>query len=375
VREWTKYGTQESGSLPLIAGTTYYIEALHKDGTSTDHLSVAWQGPSFPRQVIDGRFLEYHGTPPAPAALKREIWTGIGGNNVSDLTNKPNYPASPNQTLSLDEFRGPAAWGDNYGQKVSGYLIAPRTGDYQFWIASDDGGDLLLATDGVPGNKTRIAYTANATGQENWTNSPTQASATIALVAGQRCYIEALHKEGGGDDYMAVAWQGPSFGRQIIRSEFLDYPGQLPATPQSGSPAAPSTMDPGYTFWLDSVGLQGASRQPNADPDGDGIPNSVEFVLGGKPSGPNADSRALLPKISLDPASAIFEFRRADVSAASAPFVQFGTTLQSWSQAQNGVGGVQVTVADDAYGTGIDRVTVKIPRSAARTFLRLNSNM
>jgi len=375
VREWTKYGTQESGSLPLIAGTTYYIEALHKDGISLDHLSVAWQGPSFPRQVIDGRFLEYHGTPPATVALKREIWTGIGGNNVSDLTNKPNYPNSPNQSLTLNEFRSPTAWGDNYGQKVSGYLIAPRTGDYQFWIASDDGGDLLLSTNGVAGDKTRIAYAAGATGQVNWTDSPTQASATIPLLAGQRCYIEALHKEGGGDDYMAVAWQGPGFGRQIIRPEFLEYPGQLPDTPQSGSPAAPSTLDPSYTFWLDSMGLQGANRLPNADPDGDGIPNSMEFVLGGKPSGANADSRALLPQVSLDPTWAIFEFRRADVSTVAGPFVQFGSSLQSWSPAQNGVSGVQISIADDAYGTGVDRVTVKIPRSAGRTFLRLNSNM
>lgn len=375
VREWTKYGSQESGSLPLIAGTTYYIEALHKDGTSTDHLAVAWQGPSFPRQVIDGRFLDYHGTLPATLALKREIWTGIGGNNVSDLTNNANYQNSPNQTLSLNEFRSPTAWGDNYGQKVSGYLIAPFTGNYQFWIASDDGGDLFLATDGVAGTKARIAYVTNASGQENWTNATNQASATIALVAGQRCYIEALHKEGGGDDYMALAWQGPGFSRQIIRSEFLEYPGQLPGSPQSGSPATPSTQDPSYTFWLDSVGLQGASRQPNADPDGDGIPNSLEFVLGGKPSGTNADSRALLPKISIDPTGAIFEFRRTDVSAASGPFVQFGTTLQSWSTAQNGVGGVQISVADDAYGTGVDRVTIKVPRSATQTFLRLNSNM
>lgn len=375
VREWTKFATQESGSLPLIAGTTYYIEALHKEGASTDHLSVAWQGPSFPRQVIDGRFLEYHGTLPTPVALKREIWTGIGGNNVSDLTNKPNYPNAPNQTLSLNEFRSPASWGDNYGQKVSGYLIAPRTGDYQFWIASDDGGDLLLSTTGVAGEKTRIAYAAGATGEENWTNSPTQASTTIPLVAGQRCYIEALHKEGGGGDYMAVAWQGPNFVRQIIRAEFLEYPGQLPGTPQSGSAAVPSTQDPGYTFWLDSVALQGANRQPNADPDGDGIPNSMEFVLGGKPSGANANSRALLPQVSLDPTWAIFEFRRADVSTASGPFVQFGTSLQSWTQAQNGVNGVQINVVDDAYGTGMDRVTVKVPRSAAQTFLRLNSNM
>ena len=373
-RQWTKYATQESGSLPLVAGTTYYIEALQKDGGSGDHLSVAWQGPSFARQILDGRFLQYPGTPPVSVALKREIWTGIGGNNVTDLTNKPNYPNSPNETLTLDSFDAPVNWSDNYGQKVSGYLIAPRSGDYTFWIASDDGGDLLLSTDGNPANKTRIAFTTGATGYQNWTNNANQTSAVIPLAAGQRCYIEALQKEGSGDDYVSVAWQVPGFSRQIIRKEFLEYPGLMPAEIQPGNPIAPPPGDPGYTFWLDYMGLEGGDRLATADPDKDGIPNSLEFVLGGKPSGSGAASVAVLPQLTMDPAWATFEFRRADVSAAAGPFAEYGN-LGSWTPAANGVNGVQITVTDDGFGPGVDRVTVKIPRTPGRLFVRLNGNL
>lgn len=373
-RQWDKYPTQQSGSLPLVAGRTYYIEAVHKEGGSGDYLSVAWQGPSFARQILDGRFLQYPGTPPVNVPLKREVWTGIGGNNVGDLTNKANYPNSPNQTLTLDSFETPVAWGDNYGQKVSGYLIAPRSGDYTFWIASDDGSDLFLATDGNPSNKTRIAYAAGATGYQDWTNNASQTSAVIPLVAGQRCYLEALHKEGGGDDYLSVAWQPPGFSRQIIRREFLEYPGLVPGEIQVGNTIAPPVGDPSFTFWLDAVGLVGADRLANADPDKDGIPNSLEFALGGKPSGSGAASTSILPTATVDANWLTFVFRRADVATAIAPFAEYGN-LQSWTSAVNGVGGVQITVSDDAVAPGIDRVTVKIPRVAGRRFVRLKVNL
>ena len=113
-----------------------------------------------------------------------------------------------------------------------------------------------------------------------------------------------------------------------------------------------------------------------ADPDGDGIPNSLEFILGGLPAGAGANSMSLLPKITTDATWAVFEFRRADVSLAIDPFAQFGTTLSGWARANNGVGGVQITTVDDGFGLGVDRVTVRVPRSGVpRMFFRLNSNM
>lgn len=374
VREWTKFPTQESGAIPLVAGRRYHIEVLHKEGAVIDHVAVAWQGPSFPRQVIDGRFLEYPGTPDEPVALKREVWTGIGGNDVTNLTATANYPATPNLTTTLNRFESPVNTADNYGQKVSGYLIAPRTGDYQFWIASDDGSELWLATDGLPANKAKIAFTTNATGFQNWTQNANQTSGVIALTAGQRCYIEALQKEGGGDDYLSIAWQGPGFDRRIIEAPYLEYPG-LPAAPtQPGTVVPPTGVDPGFAFWLDFHGLAGADRLGTADPDRDTLSNSLEFVLGGKPSGPAANSIALLPKLTLDATWASFEFRRADVSVPSGPFVQHGTALNAWTTAVNGSGGVQILTVDDGFGPGVDRVTVRVPRGAAKRFLRLNSN-
>ena len=45
-REWDKFTTQQSAPIALIEGETYYIEALHKEDTGGDHMSVRWQLPS-----------------------------------------------------------------------------------------------------------------------------------------------------------------------------------------------------------------------------------------------------------------------------------------------------------------------------------------
>ena len=42
---WGTYATQQSAAISLVAGQSYYIEALMKQATSTDNLSVAWMPP------------------------------------------------------------------------------------------------------------------------------------------------------------------------------------------------------------------------------------------------------------------------------------------------------------------------------------------
>ena len=46
VREWGRFASQKSASVPLVAGQSYYLETVHKEGGSADHLSVAWVGPA-----------------------------------------------------------------------------------------------------------------------------------------------------------------------------------------------------------------------------------------------------------------------------------------------------------------------------------------
>lgn len=58
LRYWYWDPAQESSPIALEAGHKYFIEVLHKEGTSSDHVSVAWQGPGISQQqVIEGEYL------------------------------------------------------------------------------------------------------------------------------------------------------------------------------------------------------------------------------------------------------------------------------------------------------------------------------
>lgn len=134
-----------------------------------------------------------------------------------------------------------------------------------------------------------------------------------------------------------------------------------------------TTGPAGYSAWETANGITGAGAA--ADSDGDGIPNGIEFVIGGDPSGPDSNSSALLPTITVDGTYLNFVFRRTADSVAYDPFVEYGSTLAGWTLAEAGVNGVIVNEDAEFFGTGIDRVTVRIPRSLAvdsRLFGRLH---
>ena len=49
--QFNKYGSQTSAPISLVSGRKYYIEALHKQNTGGDHLSVAWILPNGTSEV------------------------------------------------------------------------------------------------------------------------------------------------------------------------------------------------------------------------------------------------------------------------------------------------------------------------------------
>ena len=69
----------------------------------------------------------------------------------------PGRGRSPNTTDTLPSFEAPTNWADNYGTRLRGYITAPVTGSYTFWVASDDKSELWISTDDDPLNKVKIA--------------------------------------------------------------------------------------------------------------------------------------------------------------------------------------------------------------------------
>ena len=211
-RQWTKYPTQQSAPIPLQANQRYYIEALMKEGAGADHVSVGWQLPNgtLERPIAGSHLIPFGSSEPPTACagtgtISVETWTNVDGTRVSSIP----VDSPPDFTGEFTIFEAPTNVGNNFGSRVRGYLCVPATGNYTFWIASDDHSELWLSTDNQPANKRRIAYHTGWTSPRQWTKYSTQQSAPIPLVAGQQYYIEALYKEDEGGDNMAVGWQLP----------------------------------------------------------------------------------------------------------------------------------------------------------------------
>jgi fibronectin-binding autotransporter adhesin len=238
---------------------------------------------------------------------------------------------------------------------------------------------------GVDGNGT--AGDVTLTGVISGTGSLTKAGTGTLLLNGANTYAGDTRVDAGrltlataaladtADVYIASgAVLNLTHGtNDTVRSLFVNGTGLAPGTYNatthpgtitgSGSLVVTTAGGSAYDSWASANGIAGAGA--DADSDGDGIDNGIEFIIGGDPSGPGSDSNALLPTLTTDANYLNFAFRRTDAAAAYDPYVQYGSTLAGWTEAQGGVGGVIISEDNDFFGTGIDRVTVKIPRTLA----------
>ena len=127
-----------------------------------------------------------------------------------------------------------------------------------------------------------------------------------------------------------------------------------------------------FNTWAGTThGLSGPAAAFDADPDHDGIPNGVEFVIGGQPNParPSSNSSALLPTVASAGANLVFRYTRMNEAAYLNPLVEFNTGLSgTWTTAVNGVNATIVVTPGATAAT----VTVTIPKGAAnQMFARL----
>jgi hypothetical protein len=132
------------------------------------------------------------------------------------VSNIPTTTTPTSSTLFVSNFETSTNTGDNYAERFRGYLCAPTTGTYSFWVGGDDHTELWLSTDEAVANKQRIAFLSTSATPRQWTKSATQASVPISLEAGKKYYIEGLHKEATGGDNFSVAWRTPGGTQEVI---------------------------------------------------------------------------------------------------------------------------------------------------------------
>jgi hypothetical protein len=240
---------------PLSPGTTYTVTAVNVLARSR------------PSPVQSGAMASFTFALVGTGNLLREWWLSISGSAVSDLTSSPNFPSSPSGSGQVTSFEEPTNWNNSFGTRIRGYITPPLTGDYVFWIASDDASELWLSTDDTPDHARKIAYVSGATASRQWTKENNQKSSnvvgTITLTAGQRYYVETLHKEGSYSDNLAVRWQLPDATiEEPIPGTRLSLYVPAPATTVSIQATDPDATEEGPSKGTFTITRTGSTSQP-----------------------------------------------------------------------------------------------------------------
>ena len=175
--------------------------------------SELYQLTTDPVKIYVGEFGE--------GSILRQYWSGIYGTGISDLLNDDRFPLSPTSSTYLSSFEAPVNIGNYYGTRIVGYLTAPRSGNYTFFISGNEFCELYLSTDENEKNKVKIAEVPALTNFHEWTKYTAQQSAQISLSEGGKYFIEALHKANRFDDHITVAWEGPSMNLEVIPGDYL----------------------------------------------------------------------------------------------------------------------------------------------------------
>lgn len=177
----------------LEADTTYTIEV--KSPTDLVNLTIA-----------PGTTATFRTTKVVPGFVTFEAYnTPEAGVEIAKLLSAPTFPFDPRETFYITSFDTRRAYPDDsheqYGARLSGVFIPPTSGNWIFYLSSDDSSELHLNPAGKDGAG-KILMTAETGCCNGFAAHP---SAPQTLTAGEAYYIEAIYKEGGGGDFCRVA--------------------------------------------------------------------------------------------------------------------------------------------------------------------------
>ncbi|XP_036904303.1 fibrocystin-L isoform X2 [Sturnira hondurensis] len=131
---------------------------------------------------------------PGGRGLKLEVWNNSRPAHLEEILEynekTPGYMGaswvdSASYTWPMEQ--------DTFAARFSGFLVAPDSDVYRFYIRGDDRYAIYFSQTGLPEDKTRIAY--HSSNANSYFSSPTQRSNDVHLQKGKEYYIEILLQE------------------------------------------------------------------------------------------------------------------------------------------------------------------------------------
>ena len=222
-----------------------------------------------------------------------EHWDGLAGNTDADIDTALADPrVVANNPTTLGYLSGqfstrsvfPNDSHENYFARITGWITPTESGDFDFFLASDDASRLYLSTTETmpnPATDSPICTRAGAgtTLYEPADGNPSTTAAPIPLVAGKRYAVTALYKEGTGGDYCMVAWRKTTDTTPVGNLPFVQ--GQFLSTYVDPNVELAITKQPiDQTGVMPSTGIEMLSEDFNANDGGYTVVNTETVPQG-----------------------------------------------------------------------------------------------
>ena len=178
-----------------------------------------------------------------PGFVLYERYDNLVGGDVQYWNLPGKLPGAPSYIEYRNSWEAPENVGDQFFARVSGLFHPATSGRHEFFMNSNDSGELWISTDSSPANLVRIAHQPTWGDRRNWVSRTTDSNNTggepffpvLDMTAGEYRYMELLHKEGGGGDYADATYSRPG-----------------DPLPVNGSPS--TLVGPAIAVWADPEG-------------------------------------------------------------------------------------------------------------------------
>lgn len=182
-------------------------------------------------------------------ALTKEVW--MTGAPFASLAAVPFDSVDPDSSSSVSSALSTAPNAQVNGMRLRGYITAPATGTYKFFVGGDDEAEFWLSNSDQVNDLWKRATLSTATTSGSWTGAA--ASDLLYLNAGLRYYFEVRSRNSGAPDgFVQIGWLKPG--------QTGTQPSEVVPQVNLSPYVAPPAVDTSGTLYVASLSAQGDAQ-------------------------------------------------------------------------------------------------------------------